>query len=308
MNKKIGIITSYYGFRGNLVNKVNKLVEFFSSINMQPYIQLNSNPQKQSFSDLAKELNKLKYEYDIQYSIHQSMFIPNDAFYLNLGSSNHKIWKQTVDALKKTIDFAEVIGVKNVSFHAGYANNKVEQKVEMGVVDTYEPISFSESYANFRRGLSELLYYRSGGVTLSIENNCYRPSIRNIFSKSEDFRYLFDDAKILFDIGHAYYSKNKLNDNRYIDRIIEERRISEIHISDNNGMEDQHKLIGFGTIPFVEIFKKIVMLQKIPPVIIEANQKRWNYTDKQLAKSILELEEMLDSVDKWEYSSNRYIV
>jgi len=301
MNEQVGVITTYYGFRGDLIEKVKTLIKVYESIDIRPYIQLNSAPQKLSFDDMVKKLNKLRYEHDVQYSIHQSMFIPDNAFYLNLSSSDEVAWKQTLDSLKRVVDLAKEIGVKNISFHAGYAANKARQEIEMAPVIVSEKISFQEAHANFRRGLNELMDYTSGYVDVSVENCCYREKIRNIFSKSEDFRYLSDRAKILFDIGHAYFSKNILNDNRYIERIVEERRISEIHISDNDGKEDLHKLIGFGTIPFMEIFKHIIKLQRLPPVIIEANQKRWKYTDEDLGKCILKLKQMLEDVKEWEY-------
>lgn len=301
MREEVGVITTFYGYRGDLLEKIEKIIKVYNSIKIEPYIQLHSAPQNLSFNELVKRLRKFKDKSNVQYSIHQSMFVPDDAFYLNLGSSNEITWKESLDALKKSVDLAREIDARYLSFHAGYAANNARQEVEMEPVKIEEEISFPEAHANFRRGLNELLDYAEGYVEISVENCCYRPQIRNIFSKSEDFRYLSDRAKILFDVGHAYYSKNILNDNRYIDRILEERRISEIHISDNNGEEDHHQLIGYGTIPFMEIFKHLIKLQKLPPVLIEANKKRWEYKEKDLAKCIINLRNILKEVSEWEY-------
>lgn len=301
MIPKVGVITTFYGFNGDLIQKVENLVKIFDSINIQPYIQLNCGLQKQSFDEIAKKLNNIKKEYDVIYSVHQSMFLPDGCFYLNLGSSDDVVWIETINSLKKSIDLAKEIGSTFVSFHGGYAANRAYQKVEMSPVTIDGKISFQEAYSNFRRGLNKILNYAEGDVDISVENCCYRPLIRNLFSRSEDFRYLSDRAKILFDVGHAYFSKKTLNDNRYTDRIIEERRISEIHISDNDGSKDAHQLIGYGTIPFEEVFKHLIRIQRLPPVIIEATQKRWKYTDNDLGSCITNLTNMLSNVSKWEY-------
>ena len=301
MKEKVGVITTYYGFKGDIIDKVERLVKIFRLTDIQPYIQLNAGLQNNTFDQLIKKLNKIKKENDVIYSVHQSMFLPDENFYLNLSSSDEHIWGETVKAFKKSIDLAKEIGARFVSYHGGYAANKAVQKKEMDPVTIIGKLSFQEAYSNFRRGINEVLNYAEGDVEVSIENCCYRPNVRHIFSRSEDFRYLTDQAKILFDVGHAYYSKRILNDNRYIDRIIEERRISEIHISDNEGVKDSHQLIGYGTIPFIEVFKHLIKLQKLPPVIIEANQKRYNYTDKDLAKCIVDLQKMLEEVKEWEF-------
>ncbi len=301
MNEKVGVITTFYGFKGNLVDKVKQLINVFNSVNIKPYIQLNSEKQDISFQELAEDLNKIKKEHNVIYSIHQSMFLPDKEFYLNLGSSDEYIWNETVKSFKKSIDLAKAIDAKFVSFHAGYAANKAYQTKEMEPVTISGKLSFPEAYSNFRRGINELIDYAQGDIEISMETLCYRHNTRHLFSRSEDFRYLTDRAKILFDVGHAYFSKQTLNDNRYIDRIIEERRISEIHISDNDGSLDAHQLIGYGTIPFVEVFKHLIKLQKLPPVIIEATKKRHNYTDQDLAKCIVALKDMLEKVREWEF-------
>lgn len=306
MNDTVGVITSFYGYRGNLIEKIENLVRVFDSIDIQPYIQIHSQPQKLSFDDLVRKLNNLKEEYNIIFSIHQSMFIPNDKFYLNLGSSDEYIWGKSVKACKRSIDLARKIDAKFFSFHAGYAANKASQKNEMETVTIDGKISFQEAYSNFRRGLNDILDYTQGDIEVSVENLVYRPHKRYLFSRSEDFRYLSDRAKILFDVGHAYFSKKTLNDNRYIDRIIEERRVSEIHISDNDGSMDAHHLIGYGTIPFVEIFKHLIRLQKLPPVIVEAVKNKYNYTDKNLADCLMILKNKLQEVKDWEFKGRDY--
>ena len=63
-------------------------------------------------------------------------------------------------------------------------------------------------------------------------------------------------------------------------------RVNEIHINDNDGSEDLHKLVGDGKIPIKEILGLIVKNRNIPHLIIEAHRNRLNYSDNDLANNI----------------------
>jgi sugar phosphate isomerase/epimerase len=293
----IGVLTTFYGYRGGVVNKVKSLIAVFQSLNLRPFIQLHSQSGG-TFGEIVSELSKLKDEFDVKYSVHQSMWLPYEDFYVNLGSSDAEVWRKSLKSIEKSIDFAKAIEAENVSFHAGYAANHVQQKSEFDLLTPVGEIPYETAYSNVRRGLEELLDYANGNVHLSVENLCYRPERRYLFSLPEDFEHLVEGVNVLFDIGHAYYSEKMLNDTMYIEKMTEMigGRITEMHVSDNNGSEDEHKLIGYGHIPFLKIFNQISKFQRMPPTIIEASKRKHLYSEEDLKNSINILRKILSEV------------
>jgi len=136
-----------------------------------------------------------------------------------------------------------------------------------------------------------LLKYASEDIELSIENLNYRPEKRYLFSQPEDFKFLPKEVGILFDVGHVHYSQQKLKDLSYTRRMINKigGRITEIHLSDNDGLEDEHRLPGMGSIPILDIFQQISERQKLPAIIIEAFSGKNGYSEADLKNSIKEL-------------------
>ena len=95
-------------------------------------------------------------------------------------------------------------------------------------------------------------------------------------------------------IGHLYYTKMKLKQDDYITVMIKTLadKVNEVHINDNDGSEDLHKLVGKGDIPIKEILLQIKEKINLPHLIIEAHKKRHNYSDEDLMNNILELREI----------------
>jgi sugar phosphate isomerase/epimerase len=116
-----------------------------------------------------------------------------------------------------------------------------------------------------------------------------------LFSSPDDFRLLPKGAGVLFDVGHAYFSQIRLRDDSYIQKLVDATagRITEVHISDNDGTEDQHMLPGRGKVPIEEILELIAEKQNLPPLIIEASRKIHGYSEDDLKKCIIELSGLL---------------
>lgn len=290
----IGIQTTFYGYRGGVTEKVKKLIDVFESIRVPPYVQIGPSPAEE-FETLVSELNSLKDKHGVQYSVHQSIWLPSPDFFLNLGSSNEAVKKGTFNSLKRSIDFAREIGAKNVSFHGGCAANKVTQDEELEPLTTIDAIPYEKAYSNVEESLKKLLNYAKRDVKLSVENLNHRPERRYLFSKPEDFRQLPPGIDVLFDTGHAYFSGAKSRSPSYVKKMIEVvgGKITEIHASDNDGSEDQHKLVGQGSVPFSKIFELIARKQKLPPVIIEAAQTKHGYSEDELKRSIKSLAQFI---------------
>src|SRR3972149_7319410 len=152
-DRMIGVSTIFYGFRPpGVADKVHRLIEVFESVGMPPLIQLNSAPGE-ALADVVMELNGLREEFGVHYSIHQSMWLPHDDFYLNLASPDPEMRRNTREALKKSITFAQSIGADNVSFHPGCAGHIVSPAEEFVAPEVVDLIPYEEAYAHVKRSL-----------------------------------------------------------------------------------------------------------------------------------------------------------
>ena len=292
----IGASTSYYGYHGESIeNKVKKLIDVFTRCEMQPYIQIGAGKNNTEYNELVSILNNYRDESEVIYTIHQSIWLPSDDFYINIASSNEQVKKNSIDCIEKNIEFAKDIGVKNISFHGGYATNILSQKQEFAPLDSQESISYEEAYNNSIDSLNRLIDTANGDVKLSIENFNFRPERRYLFSRVEDFDKIPDEIGVIMNIGHLYYTKMKLKQDDYITVMINALmdKVNEVHINDNDGSEDLHKLVGKGDIPIKEILLQIKEKRDMPHLIIEAHKKRHNYSDEDLMNIILELREIV---------------
>ena len=292
----IGVQTTFYGYRGDVVGKVKKLIGVFESLGMPPFVQIGPSVTKDGFDTTVSKLNSLKDRHGVEYSVHQSVWLPSPDFFLNLGSSSAEIKNGTIESLERSVEFARGIGAKNVSFHPGCAANKMTQDEEFEPLTIVDDIPYREAYSNVKDGLKKLQKHAKKDVKLSIENLNYRPERRYLFSSPEDFKRLPSGAGVLFDSAHAYFSGIAVEDSSYVKKMVGvvEGKISEIHASDNDGSEDQHKLPSYGIVPFSEMLKLIAKKQKLPPVIVEAAQVKNGYSEDDLKKSIKFLVKLVD--------------
>ncbi|MBH59280.1 MAG: hypothetical protein CMO19_02540 [Thaumarchaeota archaeon] len=291
----IGASTSYYGYHGESIeNKVKKLIDIFVKCEMKPYIQIGAGKNNIEYNELVNILNDYRDKNEVIYTIHQSIWLPSDDFYINIASSDEQIREKSINCIEKNIEFARDIGVKNISFHGGYATNTLSQKQEFAPLDSQDSISYEEAYNNSIDSLNRLIEIANGDVKLSIENFNFRPERRYLFSRVEDFDRIPDKIGVIMNIGHLYYTKMRLKQEDYITKMIDvlTDKVNEIHINDNDGSEDLHKLVGKGDIPIREILKLIKEKRDLPHLIIEAHKQRHSYSDDDLMNNILELREI----------------
>tara|TARA_B100000029_G_scaffold230656_1_gene228126 strand:- start:48519 stop:49406 length:888 start_codon:yes stop_codon:yes gene_type:complete len=291
----IGASTSYYGYHGESIeNKVKKLIDIFVKCEMKPYIQIGAGKNNIEYNELVNILNDYRDKNEVIYTIHQSIWLPSDDFYINIASSDEQIREKSINCIEKNIEFARDIGVKNISFHGGYATNTLSQKQEFAPLDSQDSISYEEAYNNSIDSLNRLIEIANGDVKLSIENFNFRPERRYLFSRVEDFDRIPDKIGVIMNIGHLYYTKMRLKQEDYITKMIDALtdKVNEIHINDNDGSEDLHKLVGKGDIPIREILKLIKEKRDLPHLIIEAHKQRHSYSDDDLINNILELREI----------------
>lgn len=312
---RIGVSTIFYGYKGDIVPKIECLAKVFQGIGKVPFIQIGASEIDGNFLDTRRRILELQQLYGIQFTIHQSLFTGPPwgpkGFILNIASSDYGERNRSVFALKQSIDLAIDVGATKVSFHGGYATNNITQDQEYAPMSPSELIPKSEAYNNVEKSLEELLDFNRDRITLEIENNNSRPERGYLFSEALEFLVRnakpIRDAKepntsigikldkrigVVLNLGHLYYNMCKMSgDSDYQNKFINflQERIHEVHVSDNNGLEDEHKFVGRGSAPIASMLKDLSQMNRdrSPDLILEVHGKRYGYTDSDLSHNIL---------------------
>jgi len=156
---------------------------------------------------------------------------------------------------KGSVDIAKKVGAESVIFHPNY-NPLVRTAA-------YRKNWISHS-VNFWGGFLKNV---KGKMTIYLENlwedepSLLKEVIDGVGS---------DKLKICFDTGHANTS-SKVPILQWFEVLKD--RIGYIHLSDNNGWEDQHLALGEGNIKWEEFFGKMKELKLKPDMCIEADTR-----------------------------------
>lgn len=291
----IGVSTIFFGYLGMAIDKkVKRIIDIFAKAQKQPFVQIGASRPGMPYDEVVNALQRFRRETGVEYSIHQSIWLPSDDFYLNIASSNDHIRRTSIDSLKKSIDFARRIESQNVSFHAGYATDRLTQVNEFQPLDPVDEIPYDNAYNNSVASLNELIDYANGEIRLSIENFNHRPERRYMFSLPEDFAHLPKNVGVIANVGHLFYTEQLLKNSSYVKNMIEafKSRVMEMHLNDNDGSEDQHMLVGHGKIPVEEMVKLTSINGRVPKLIIESHKSRHSYSDTDLVENIKTMHDM----------------
>ena len=173
---------------------------------------------------------------------------PKENFVLNLASLDDTIFERSIAQLRKAIRLTRLFGSDKFGFHAGfYADISV---AEIGkTISTGHLCNMKQAYERFCKGFN-LIRNESEGIKIYIENNVYSKSNFDTYGfekpamliSLEEYRELqqYIDFKLLLDIAHLYVSSQTLGfdfDSHFEQMIIE---TDYIHLSDNDGYQDQN--------------------------------------------------------------------
>ena len=174
----------------------------------------------------CKELNKYKSRID-EMGITIGIHLPME---LNTCEKVEYIRNSWVEFICKIDNDLRDFDIKYYNMHLGYAiTNRLNK----------DKIKYLDNSINFLDNIS-----MSISKKISIENVYTKHGdYSNIGNQVEDFEYIFskvkDNISFCYDTGH-----NLINNSNYIKTLKE--KISIIHLSDNNGIEDMHIGIGRG--------------------------------------------------------------
>lgn len=171
------------------------------------------------------------------------------------GGVDERVRRITVERFLHLIGIARILKPKIIVFHPGYDKWRFHG---------HEDLWLENSYKTWNLILENA---KSIGTSIAIEN---------VFEEDpltlEALVKRMDSPKfgVCFDTGHFHlFSKRPLKE--WIDRL--GSHLLEVHIHDNNGIEDEHLAIGDGKMDFDSFFKLLNGLSHKPLLTIEAYGK-----------------------------------
>lgn len=199
------------------------------------------------YDAIYDDILELKIKYQLNYLLHNYFPPPKEHFVLNLASTENNIRQKSIENFSKAIEFAQLSNIKRLGVHAGfYINPNFKQ-----LGGSFSPtilMNKDESMKLFCESFN-LLKAKAKNIELYIENNVISLSNLEVYGENPLMLTCFNeylelrkqiDFKLILDVSHLKVSCETLNldfENEF-NLLIKESDY--IHISDNDGKEDQN--------------------------------------------------------------------
>lgn len=193
--------------------------------------------------ELLKRLKKIKEGRGLRFLIHGYFPPPKERFILNFADTSSR----TRDFIRESISYANALGVSYYSIHSGFSRDfdfKDEILIDTGKEFKYNLDGVMQNIAWFCKEFPD--------IGLAIENLfpnggnaecCFLMHVDDIIS----FLDMTENVSLLLDLGHLQVSANffGFSFKDAVESILEKyaERIPEIHLSENNRLSDDHKLV-----------------------------------------------------------------
>lgn len=203
----------------------------------------------------------------MKYNIEVVLHLPH-GFRSDLLNENE--YEVILQRFKDAIDFAEEFKVNKLTLHLGSFNNPSLGRKYF--VD--KSIETVKVLADYCYPMNLMIENMPGSNELG-----YSPDeIKEIIEKSNR-----SNVKFIFDFGHANVSEYPIEE--YFEKL--DKYLMHLHISDNNGLSDQHKPIGEGNIDYKKVFSYLKEYKELYclEIIYHTDKDLINYSN--LLKNVL---------------------
>lgn len=202
------------------------------------------------------ELLELQEEYDLNYLVHNYFPPPPNPFVLNLASLNDQIYDQSIEHCNLAIELSKRLGGTKYGVHAGFL-------IDIRLNDIGKSIAYESLFdrktalARFKNAWDILLQAAAGELALYIENNVISSTNAKTYNGNNPFLFTDYDGYLelsslmqfrpLLDLAHLKVSANSLGMD-YNHQVDELTPLTDyIHVSNNDGLHDQHKGLTAGS-------------------------------------------------------------
>ncbi len=217
------------------------------------------------YSELKNDLINLKQFWNLNYVCHAYFPPPKNPFVVNLASCNDDIYQQSIEHYMHCIELLKRINSRVLSIHAGFLieigtteiGNKLNHNIVYEEKESYD--RFCKAYAKIAKSCAD------NGIELFLENNVlntenYKEFEYQNYMMMTDYDSILKmkeqiEFQLLLDLGHLHVSSKTLGLN-YTEECAKLRKyVKWIHLSDNNGIIDEHKPLKRNSVILEEFIK-----------------------------------------------------
>ncbi len=278
MNKEIFISTGAFRTR-----KLNEILGIASRLKIR---NIEISPGLDYSEDTESLILQNRREFD--FLIHNYFPTPRNPFALNLASDNDRVIEKSLNMCTNAIDFSAAMGLSHYSVHCGYCFDTDGSALGKKEQVSLSRIPYKKAKEIFCDNVRKLCKYGlEKGIGIAIENNvmadfanCDKELYLGV--DTEDIKELLKmidmpNIGVLIDLAHAKVSNTFLEFG--VENMVTELfdKIIEVHISDNNGKQDENKQIK-------ENSDIVSCLKAVPnvPIVLEI----YNLSEKEILDQI----------------------
>lgn len=257
-------------FISSLAFKSDKIKDSVINLVKMGFRNIELTGGTKPYKGMISDLIALKRDYNLNFIVH-APFPPYDDFeyFLNLASTNDKIYNRTIEHYKSAIDIVNAVGMNKFAVHAGYY---IDHKVSEFGQKKIGRMSKKKSIERFCSGFNKIRNI-AGNIELYIENNPYNAKSKNekrnfmmtTYDEYLDLRRMID-FKPMVDLAHLGTACKSfgLNFKKEADKFL--AKTDYIHLSKCRGKQDRHE--GFDSrkdlqkfLGGIDISNKIITLE-----------------------------------------------
>lgn len=260
------------------------------------FVELSAPHPHQSINEIATILKKYK-EKGYNFTLHNYFPPPEKSFVLNIASDDEKIIGLCKELVNGALKLSAYAGSTIYGLHAGYLSKAKAKEDGMFEFDD-EQISYSKALKKSSSFISNMVEnFHKKNVNFLVEN--LFPSLARNSSLNCNMDQIDDlmdsvphTVGLLLDLGHMNISSKIMGFDRqkFLDEYLAKYgdRLFEVHISENNGLKDEHKALDENSWQY-DALKKIRQVKT-------SNQERVYCLESRNAKKI-EIQKNLEKIN-----------
>jgi len=202
--------------------------------------------------DRRKQIQSLAKRLGLQVCVHSV------ANAVNVAWTNSRIRRESLSQIKEAIEFTYDVGAELLTIHPGWKDmfgyRYIDEAYALAIEGHYELAEFASSYG-IKIGIENM---PPGWISFGVEPKETKAMIQAVNR---------ENLGLTLDVGHA--SILGANAVEEFIRILNDK-IFLIHIHDNEGKTDQHKVIGEGIIDFHKLIGSLMQNGVNAPLCIES--------------------------------------
>ena len=211
--------------------------------------------------DILGRLKSLKKELSLDFLIHNYFPPPEKNFVLNIASPHEPTKSKSLEFIRKSIEWANSLGIDRYSFHAGYAKelNPPDPGKQCFKAVAMAGISPDKAAIRMYESIEKIQKYAEEKKIKVAAENLFpfgeEPDISLLSKPPEILKFLeyFSEKNhvgLLLDLGHIVISSNfyGFDKDELVDGLIKKylHKIFGIHLSGNDGQIDIHSELSSG--------------------------------------------------------------